>query len=77
MLGRSMNRKSLELMESCKLYQGLKKPIVAVIGRGSYPDERFENATGHLLRWVSSPLMLRPGEVSRVLGTASIDASQW
>jgi hypothetical protein len=52
-------------------------PIVAVIGRGSYPDERFENATGHRLRWVSSPLMLHPGEASRVLGTASVDASQW
>ena len=52
-------------------------PIIAVIGRGSYPDERFENAAGHRLRWVSPPLTLHPGEMARVPGTASVDASQW
>jgi hypothetical protein len=52
-------------------------PILALIGRGSYPDERFENADGHRLRWVSQALTLHPGEVTRVLGTASVDASQW
>jgi hypothetical protein len=52
-------------------------PILAVIGRGSYPDERFENSAGHRLRWVSPPLTLHPGEVARVLGTTSVDASQW
>jgi len=52
-------------------------PILAVIGRGSYPDERFENAAGHRLSWVSPPLTLHPGEVARVLGTATVDASQW
>jgi len=52
-------------------------PIVAVVSRGNYPDERFEAAGEHRIRWVSRPLTLRPGEEARVLGTASIDASQW
>ena len=52
-------------------------PILAVIGRGSYPDERFENVAGHRLRWVSPPLTLHPGEAARVSGTATLDASQW
>lgn len=52
-------------------------PIVAVVSRGNYPDERFEAVGEHRFRWVSRPLTLRPGEDARVLGMASIDASQW
>ena len=52
-------------------------PMLVVIARGSYPDERLENAEGHSVRWVSAPLTLHPGEVARLLGTASVDASQW
>lgn len=52
-------------------------PILAVVGRGSYPDERFERVEGHRFRWVSRPLTLDPGEEARVVDAASVDASGW
>lgn len=52
-------------------------PIVAVIGRGDYPDERFVRVADQRLRWLSPKLTLHPGQEVRVHGTASLDASQW
>jgi len=52
-------------------------PILAVLGRGEYPYERFESVADQRFRWMSAPLTLHPGEAAHVAGTASIDASQW
>jgi hypothetical protein len=52
-------------------------PIVAVVARGGYPEERFERVATHRFRWVSRPLALAPGGEAHVLATVSIDASQW
>lgn len=52
-------------------------PVVAVIGRGSYPDERFERVAAQRLRWASPPFTVRPDGEAQVHGAASIDASQW
>lgn len=52
-------------------------PVLAVIARGNYPDERFERVTDKRFRWMSQPLTLHPGEAARLVGTASIDASEW
>ncbi|MGH8220765.1 MAG: hypothetical protein ACREUT_19705 [Steroidobacteraceae bacterium] len=52
-------------------------PIVAVIARGNYPDERFVGVAGQRFRWASPPLTLHRGKKARVRGTASVDASRW
>lgn len=52
-------------------------PVVAVVSRGRYPNERFESAGDHRVSWISRRISLRPGEPAHVHLTASIDASQW
>lgn len=53
------------------------RPVVAIVSRGNYPDERFLPADGHRLSWSGRRIALRPGEHAQVHLTASIDASQW
>ncbi len=53
------------------------RPIIAVVSRGAYPNERFEPAEGHRLSWQERPVDIHPGQETRVNGTASLDASQW
>jgi hypothetical protein len=53
------------------------RPLVAVVGRGNYPDERFQTVEGHRLWWPPRRLTLRPGEQTQVRLTADIDASDW
>lgn len=52
-------------------------PIVAMLSRGSYPEERFQPAGEHRLSWNCRRLMLRPSEHASVLLTATVDASAW
>lgn len=52
-------------------------PILAVVARGGYPDERFERIADQRFRWRSAPLTLHPGEAAHIAGAASIDASNW
>jgi len=52
-------------------------PIIAVVSRGTYPNERFERPEGHRLSWQERRISLHPGQKTRVNGTTSLDASQW
>ena len=52
-------------------------PIVAVMARGGYPNERFEPVADRRFRWMSAPLTVHSGETTRIVGMASVDASQW
>ncbi|HUN25720.1 MAG TPA: hypothetical protein VMU67_05375 [Steroidobacteraceae bacterium] len=54
------------------------QPLVAILSRGAYPDERFHQASAdHRLQWHRADLALRRGAVVAVHFLSSIDASDW
>ncbi|MGH8261158.1 MAG: hypothetical protein ACREUG_15860 [Steroidobacteraceae bacterium] len=52
-------------------------PVVAIVSRGAYPDERFVRAEGHRLSWIGRRIALHRGEHAHLHLTSSIDASRW